>query len=193
MEEKESKSRQGRAIAWRPQEVDEGRAGARPTNSGVRRSQEVDEERLTAAAQIYLSVWSMGVSPEGKRLTVVAAARLAGVSVSAVKRWRERVPGFRAAEREARASSSAYAQRLARRIVEGLVAPAGRVLAESLEAKDASVAWQIIRAAGGIAAVVDLAGTEALISTMRDLREVEDVGDDHEDLDDLDGLEELEG
>lgn len=129
------------------------------------------EERLPWAAQVYLSVWSMGIGPDGKQLRVVSAARLAGVSVSTVKDWRSRIPGFRELEAQARVSSSSYVQRLARKIVEGLVVPAGGVLAQAIAEGNVGLAWNIIKAAGGIAAVVELGGQEKLARLMEDLRE----------------------
>lgn len=146
------------------------------------REREQVEERLPPAARVYLSVWSMGLTPEGKRMRVEAAARLAGVSVSAVKDWRKRIAGFRELEAYARAASTSYVQQLARRIVEGLVVPSGRALAQAVEAGDAALAWNIIKAAGGIASVVDIGSEERLGRLLADLR-----GMDEEEEEDAEG------
>jgi hypothetical protein len=138
-------------------------------NEGKRES-----EALPPAAQVYLSVWAMGVTPEGKAMRVETAARLAGVSTSTVKDWRSRIAGFRELEAQARASSSSYVQRLARKIVESLVVPAGGVLARGLQADNVGLAWNIIKAAGGIASVVDVESGERLTRLLEELRDLED-------------------
>jgi len=122
-----------------------------------------DPASLPPAALVYLDVWAMGVDPEGKALRVSSAAALAGVSVSAVKRWRERYGlGFRRLENQARArAGSEYGGRLARQVVQSLVVPAARRMALELSKPDGEwrAAWEVLKAGGGLAEHVEIHGT----------------------------------
>jgi len=110
-------------------------------------------------------------------LTVTTAARLAGVTKAAVQRWRERHPGFREMEKQARDYDSGYTAQLARRIVESLVLPAGGVLAKAIEDNDVRLAWEIIKAAGGIEAVIAVTGQSRLAAILEDLKEDGEMAD----------------
>jgi len=105
------------------------------------------------AAESYLDVLAVPLDPEGRRMTKVRAAELAGVSMSAVKCWRVAWPGFRAAEREAVAGRrQRNVEPLVRLFMNVLVTPAWRRLWRELNAEDGDVrlAWDVLQAAASL-------------------------------------------
>jgi len=154
---------------------------------------EDSEKRLPDTAQVYLDIRRMGIGPDGKKLTVTTAARMAGVSRSTVQDWRTRFPDFRALERKAvEGWVKGYPQELTLTLVEGMVVPATKRMIKELVGPDGEwrAAWEVLKATGKLASVFELGGRDELQDLINDLRDAADDDDDMEDLDDLDGLDE---
>ena len=129
------------------------------------------------AAESYLDVLAVPLDPDGRRMTKVRAAELAGVSMSAVKRWRVAWPGFRAAEREAVAGRrQRNVEPLAWLFMNVLVTPAWRRLWRELNAEDGDVrlAWDVLQAAARTSQRIEVEQTVRLESLLRELRGMED-------------------